>query len=113
MTIPRIIHQLWIGPKPRPSKFMQTWKDKHPDFEYIMWNEEEIKKRELHLVCIDKIISIEEINGKADIIRWEILYHYGGVFLDADSICIESFHELVEKEKGKHVANICPTFGKF
>jgi len=99
MTIPRIIHQLWIGPKPRPSKFMQTWEDKHPDFEYIMWNEEEIKKRELHLVCIDKINSIEEINGKADIIRWEILYHYGGVFLDADSICIESFHELVEKEQ--------------
>ncbi len=50
MTIPRIIHQLWIGDKPRPSKFMQSWKDKHPDFEYIMWNEEEIKKRRNGLI---------------------------------------------------------------
>ena len=99
MSIPKIIHQLWIGPKPRPSKFMQTWKDKHPDFEYIMWNEEEIKKRELQLMCINRINEIEEINGKADIIRWEILYHYGGLFLDADSICIEPFNELIEKNK--------------
>ena len=40
--IPKIIHQLWIGPKPRPSKFMATWKEKHPDYEYIMWNEEDM-----------------------------------------------------------------------
>ena len=99
MTIPKIIHQLWIGPKPRPSKFMQTWKDKHPEFEYIMWNEEEIKKRGLNLQCVSKINSIEEINGKADIIRWEIIYHYGGLFLDADSICIEPFDELIEKNQ--------------
>ena len=99
MTIPKILHQLWIGPKPRPSKFMQTWKDKHPEFEYIMWNEEEIKKRGLNLQCQNRINEIEEINGKADIIRWEILYHYGGLFVDADSICIEPFDELIENDK--------------
>lgn len=38
-SIPRIIHQIWIGPKPAPTKFMDTWKDKHPDFEYIRWTE--------------------------------------------------------------------------
>lgn len=99
MTIPKIIHQLWIGPKARPSKFMQTWKDKHPDFEYIMWNEEEIKKRGLVLECISKINEIEEINGKADIIRWEILYQYGGLFVDADSICIEPINYLMDQNK--------------
>lgn len=97
MTIPKIIHQLWIGPKPRPHKFMKTWKDKHPDFEYIMWNEEEIKKRGLILECASKINEIEEINGKADIIRWEILYHYGGLFVDADSICIEPMNYLIDQ----------------
>ena len=30
--IPRIIHQLWIGPKPAPTKFMDSWKNKNPDF---------------------------------------------------------------------------------
>jgi len=99
VVIPKIIHQLWIGPKPRPSKFMATWKDKHPDYEYIMWNEEELSKRDLRLECISKINEIEEINGKADIIRWEILYHYGGLFIDADSICIDPFNYLIEQHK--------------
>jgi len=98
-SIPKIIHQLWIGPKPRPSKFMATWQTKHPDYEYIMWNEEEISKRGLRLECVSRINEIEEINGKADIIRWEILYHYGGLFIDADSICIEPFDYLIEQHK--------------
>lgn len=93
--IPKIIHQIWIGPKPAPTKFMDTWRDKNPDFEYIRWNEEEIKKRNLKLECINRINEMEEINGKADIIRWEILYEYGGVFLDADSICIEPIDDIL------------------
>jgi GT2 family glycosyltransferase len=99
MEIPKIIHQLWIGNKPAPTKFMQTWKNKNPDFEYIFWNEEEIKKRELVFKCQEKIDEIEEINGKADIIRWEILYKFGGIFLDANSICIEPIdNELLSKK---------------
>ena len=99
MSIPKIIHQLWIGHKPAPINLMNTWKEKHPDFEYIYWNEEEFVKRDFKFKCQDKIDEIEEINGKADIMRWEILYKFGGVFLDADSICIEPFdHELLNKK---------------
>ena len=86
--IPKIIHQLWIGPKPKPSVFMESWKNMNPDMEYICWDEKEIENRNLKLECLYKIDDMSEINGKADIIRWEILYNYGGVFLDADSICI-------------------------
>jgi mannosyltransferase OCH1-like enzyme len=96
MSIPKIIHQIWIGPKPAPTNLMKTWKEKHPDFEYILWTELEIQNRKLNLTCIDKINMISEINGKADIIRWEILYQYGGYFVDADSICIEPFDEYFE-----------------
>lgn len=99
MSIPKIIHQLWIGPKPAPITLMNTWKDKHPDFEYIYWNEAEFEKRGLKFKCQDKIDEIEEINGKADIIRWELLYKYGGIFIDADSICIEPFDEEIISKK--------------
>ena len=34
MVIPKIIHQLWIGEKPAPINFMNTWKEKNTDFEY-------------------------------------------------------------------------------
>ena len=93
--IPKIIHQLWIGNKSAPTNMMNTWKEKNPGFEYIFWNEDEIKKRNLQLTCAHRINEIEEINGKADIIRWEILYHYGGIFLDADSICIEPIDDIL------------------
>jgi GT2 family glycosyltransferase len=90
-TIPKIIHQIWIGPKPRPSKLMDSWATKNPEFEYILWNEAEFEKRGIIFECQEKIDSIEEICGKVDIMRLEILYKYGGIYIDADSICIEPF----------------------
>jgi mannosyltransferase OCH1-like enzyme len=91
--IPKILHQLWIGPKSPPTRMLETWKEKHPDYEYILWTEAEFARREFVPSCIDQINLIAEINGKADILRWEILYKYGGVFFDADSICIEPLDE--------------------
>ena len=91
--IPKIIHQLWIGPKPAPSKLMQTWKDKHPDFEYILWNEERIASHLPNNLCQKQLDMISEINGKADVYRWLILYEFGGYFFDADSICLEPIPE--------------------
>ena len=92
-TIPRIIHQIWIGPKPAPTVMMDTWRARHPDCEYILWTEAEIVRRGMTFRCVPQIDLIAEINGKADIIRWEILYKYGGIAIDADSACIEPFDD--------------------
>lgn len=97
-SIPRIMHQLWIGPKEAPIKMMNTWKAKHPDFEYIRWTENEFRKRKKTFRCQQKIDQMHEWNGKADIMRWELLYEYGGVFLDADSICIEPIDEQLMRQ---------------
>ena len=94
--IPKILHQLWIGPKNPPLNMMNTWKEKHPGFEYIFWNEDEIEKRNMTFQCQKEIDEMSEYNGKADIMRWEILYKYGGYFIDADSICIEPFDEYFD-----------------
>ncbi len=99
MSIPKIIHQLWIGTKPAPIVLMNTWKEKNPDFEYIFWNEQEFINRKMKFRCQKKIDEIEEINGKADILRWEILFKYGGVFIDADSICIEPIDDELMNKK--------------
>jgi len=88
--IPRVIHQLWIGDQSkRPSNLMDSWRVMHPDWEYISWSEDEILRRGINFECTRQIEDIFEINGKADIMRWEILYKMGGVFMDADSICLE------------------------
>lgn len=120
--IPKILHQLWIGPKTPPHRLLATWKEKHPDYEYILWTEDEFTRRDFVPQCIDQINMIQEINGKADILRWEILYKYGGVFFDADSICIEPLDDDVfltttgfaafenEIERGELIATVAMGF---
>jgi len=94
--VPKILHQLWIGPHPAPHSMMATWKEKHPHFEYILWTEAEIERRGLVFVSQPVIDFMDELNGKADIMRWEILYKFGGYFVDADSICIHPFEPVPE-----------------
>ena len=110
MSIPRILHQLWIGDASKaPTKFMATWRDMcaQHKFEYIFWNESEIAKRReenpeflLAYSLVEKRVNeMEEINGKADIIRWAILKVYGGVFCDADSICVAPIDDALMSVK--------------
>ena len=96
-NIPKIIHQLWIGTKPPPTKFMNTWRDAHEPlgFEYRFWSEKELQQNVDLKRYLRRINNIEEINGKADIFRWIILQKYGGIFVDADSICIHPFDEHI------------------
>ena len=47
MRIPRIFHQIWVGPDPFPAEFAryrQTWLDHHPGWELKFWTEETFPK---------------------------------------------------------------------
>jgi mannosyltransferase OCH1-like enzyme len=88
--IPKIIHQIWIGPNKCPDVWLDTWRNdyvkKYPDWEYILWIDEDIDK--LNMINRDLYNMETSYAGKADIARYEILYQYGGVYIDADSIHI-------------------------
>ena len=92
--IPKIIHQLWIGDKPRPAGPMDRWKEMNPDFEYFMWDEKMIQEKlEVNKRYQFKINNHQAIWGKADMYRWLILKKYGGIFIDADILPIEPLDE--------------------
>jgi len=89
--IKKVIHQIWIGDQSkRPDEMMQTWKDKHPDWDYQIWTEENIPR----LVCQKQFDQMPELNGKADILRFELLLEYGGVYIDADAICLNRLDDF-------------------
>lgn len=96
MSIPKIIHQIWVGDQSkRPQKMMDTWKEKNPTWEYRLWTEENMPK----LRNQPQFDAIKELAGKADILRYELLYNYGGFFIDADSICVNPLDDFfVENE---------------
>ncbi len=83
-NIPKIIHQIWLGPNPRPKEWMQTWEKAHPDWEYKLWTDTNLPK----LKNQKQFDTINSYPGKADILRIELLYQFGGVYIDADSECL-------------------------
>lgn len=86
MTIIRAIHQIWIGPKPAPLSLMRSWRDMNPSYEYILWDSDRV--RSANFYNARQIAAQREWCGKADIIRYEVLHRYGGIYVDADSICV-------------------------
>lgn len=43
VTIPNILHQVWIGPHPVPLRWTDTWRETNRDFEYRLWNDDAIQ----------------------------------------------------------------------
>ena len=90
--IPKILHQIWIGPDEIPQDHIDTWKNKHPDWIHMLWDEKTIRDEFPNgLFNQSEFDGINEWCGKADVLRYEILYYFGGIFIDADSICLNKF----------------------
>ena len=99
VMIPRIIHQLWVGPNSAPLKWMNTWKEHNPDWEYRLWDNDAVFSRAFgrHWVNqkhIDYYRSRGEWHGVADVCTYEILHECGGFMIGADAICFASIDEL-------------------
>lgn len=102
--IPKIVHIIWIGDQSlRPVRFIDSWREKHtPEmgWEVIVWTEEELNRRGVNLQpYMRQIDEIQQMCGKADIIRWHVLYEFGGVAVDADSYCLHTLNEYTFLEK--------------
>lgn len=94
VRIPKIIHQIWLGSE-LPQKYYklcQTWRAFHPDWEYKLWTDKEIQDFGLaNQAQYDAAVNYGE---KSDIARYEIICRYGGVYIDTDFECIQSFDAI-------------------
>jgi hypothetical protein len=102
--IPKIIHQIWIGENKMPSIWMDTYKNDYvnmyKDYKYILWNESNIARLFDEFPIYKIVYELEcTYNGKSDILRYLILYKYGGIYIDADSVWInnKNYDELLEQ----------------
>jgi len=102
-TIPKIIHQIWFGDQSqRPVDEMDSWKHLNPGWEIKLWTEEEVKREfgrlknqrqyrrlaKLYERLHPKVPVLQPrhyLCGRSDIVRYEILYRFGGIFVDADA----------------------------
>lgn len=102
-TIPKIIHQVWIGPNNPPMKRINTIKEfvsQNPEWSYKLWRDEDIS--ELGLINSLEYDEEKSYCGKCNIIKVELLFRYGGIYIDTDVIWLgnRSFNELLDAKTG-------------
>lgn len=90
--IPKILHQIWVGGLALPSlckDFQKNWKRLHPDWEYILWGDEDIPP-----TIRDLAIKGTTNASRSNVIRIYVMSKYGGVYADVDfdwHKCIDEF----------------------
>jgi mannosyltransferase OCH1-like enzyme len=83
VVIPRIIHQIWLGPNPLPAQdavYVESWKRLHPDWEHRLWTEENLPDDVRPEVRERLRVPAE----RSDLLRLELIVRYGGVYADTD-----------------------------
>jgi mannosyltransferase OCH1-like enzyme/glycosyltransferase involved in cell wall biosynthesis len=97
--IPKILHFIWIGNNNIPSiyiKYIETWIKYHPEYSYCLWNDYNIPK-----LINQKLYDSSTIYAlKADILRYELLYFFGGVYIDCDFLCLKNIDDLLKDIDG-------------
>jgi mannosyltransferase OCH1-like enzyme len=97
--VPRTIHQIWIGPDPLPDEhrpWIESWKRHHPEWAHRLWTEEDLPQDPIRPEILERLRAPVE---RADILRLEILFRHGGVYVDTDLECLRPLDDLLDGEE--------------
>jgi hypothetical protein len=111
LAIPKVLHFIWLGPKDFPRESIGnvvSWMKHHPGWKVKLWTDrmrplpeegvEEIVIDHMHFhslqACYEKTQNYGE---KSDLLRYEILFQEGGVYIDHDVKCFKSLDDLIER----------------
>jgi mannosyltransferase OCH1-like enzyme len=98
VRIPRIFHQIWVGPDPLPDEFLpyrQSWLDLNPGWELKLWTDDTFPEPE-ELRRPEAAEWLRAPWERGDIFRLEILWREGGVHVDTDFECKKPIEPLIE-----------------
>ena len=91
-TVPKVIHQTW-----KDSNVPQKWQaarqsciDLHPDYEYKLWTDARADAfiQDRYPALAHTYRNYPYVIQSADAIRYALLHHYGGIYIDLDIVCL-------------------------
>lgn len=97
--IPKTIHYCWFGGAPIPEhlqRFMGSWKEKCPDYEIVRWDESnyDVSKN----LYMKQAYESKRWGFVSDVARLDVLYRYGGIYLDTDVELLQSLDPLLYQD---------------
>lgn len=98
-AIPRRIHYIWIGEKPMPQgdvANIESWKRYCPGYEIIRWDEKSYDFGRNRYTR--EAYRAKQYMYATDYVRKDILYRYGGIYLDTDVELIKPLDALLYNE---------------
>ena len=99
MTIPKIIHYVWVGGAEKPKdikRCMKTWKTHLTEYEIIEWNENNFDINSHPF--IKQAYEQKKWAFVSDYIRAFVVNEYGGIYLDTDVLVLDNLETLLENE---------------
>ncbi|HWT26226.1 MAG TPA: glycosyltransferase, partial [Solirubrobacteraceae bacterium] len=97
MPIPRVFHRIWLGDAELPEEYRrygESWARHHPEWEMRLWTEREIA--ELESARPEAKDTRRHPAERSDLLRYEILHRFGGVYIDTDMECLKPIDPLLE-----------------
>lgn len=97
--IPRILHRIWFGP-PMPDEFAaygELWRQVQPEWTHLLWTEGNLGELNLqNHTLYEEAPKRDRWRWRADIVRLEVLWRLGGVYVDTDSEPLKPLDTLLD-----------------
>mgnify|MGYP001058437728 CR=1 FL=1 len=101
-TIPKIIHQTWKNNNiPGPTHWPDSWKKINPDWDYRLWTDADLLALvQRHYPALEELYtSYPNPVQRADLGRYLVLHHCGGIYADIDTECLSPLDPLSEDKR--------------
>jgi mannosyltransferase OCH1-like enzyme len=115
-VIPRVIHRIWLdddGTDPIPARFEAFWArfgELHPGWDLRTWSD---TTQLGWMRCRETFDAQTTHAGRSDVLRYELMASFGGVYVDTDVEPLRPFDDLLDEPRpfaGWEDRNmICPT----
>jgi glycosyltransferase involved in cell wall biosynthesis len=89
--IPRILHSVHLDstlPSPVEQERIRSWLANHPGWEYHHWTTSELPPS-----CSGEFFPSSQL---AELVKYDALFHFGGIYFDLGIECIKNFESLIE-----------------
>jgi hypothetical protein len=99
--IPKILHQAWVSGDPLKDRYFPwrlSWIEHNPSWTFMFWDMDNLPFEKFSPSGAKLMDMKLKFGVKSDIVRWELLYLFGGVWADMDTECRKPMDQFLENE---------------